>query len=618
MSNLNKNASRDLFILKDETNPKNTEATQIFPKTILDQVFDQESPTHKNLRDIIKDLRKEILSGGLGNIVFPVNSVNGQTGDVILKKKHIGLSEVDNTRDIDKPLSGPQRNDIMAILKGYNFKVNLNPLYEHISNQNNPHGVTVTQINKDDQLTDFVKSMIYDHCLDENRVVHLDIRNSIAKLWNYVETTITNDFMPNLKSIREALNDHCSDPHAHADLFDKKENRSNRTNQLSKTSDHVKYPTARAVVDYVVNEFAAYDKAHPIQKGVILEIKVIPNRSDLPAPSIQHIYHAYLIRNGNSSQVEIARCRSTNNTYAWEIVPIGAYSKFNEKHFEFTPEGVSVKIAYIIDTILGTTGDLDRVTKNLLKDYYKKSEADKRFLQGIKIIKGTMDGCIRYYINNDMTTMSDDLYIPGLRNLAFLEKVSENEIRELAVHNRHILSKSINARCLDDKIIQQRHFADDAFDISLFHIPKGTLVGNLNDDRGHCQPIDIRKISNLVAAQVAPQLEYLTWTPNNPVPISDTIFGVRYTGKISVISNDPHTTVLSTDINSAKYQILSAGGWWTTDTEEGTDALIGGSNVWGNVFAHVLMKRTRLELATISTGNRVDAPFDIWVRYKLK
>ena len=106
---INGSIKRDAIILHDEANPKTSPADVTYLSTTLDQVFDDEDPTKKNLRDILKELRTEILTGGRGNIEFPVTSVNGQSGDVLLTKKHLNMDNVDNTHDIDKPLSTPQK-----------------------------------------------------------------------------------------------------------------------------------------------------------------------------------------------------------------------------------------------------------------------------------------------------------------------------------------------------------------------------------------------------------------------------------------------------------------------------------------------------------------------------
>lgn len=48
-----------------------------------------------------------------------VDSVNGYTGIVVLVKSDIGLSNVDNTADINKPVSIPQ--ELNAIVKAIIF-----------------------------------------------------------------------------------------------------------------------------------------------------------------------------------------------------------------------------------------------------------------------------------------------------------------------------------------------------------------------------------------------------------------------------------------------------------------------------------------------------------------
>ncbi len=52
------------------------------------------------------DVRGPAGSGGAG----AVDSVNGQTGEVILDKADVGLQDVDNTSDADKPISTAQQN----------------------------------------------------------------------------------------------------------------------------------------------------------------------------------------------------------------------------------------------------------------------------------------------------------------------------------------------------------------------------------------------------------------------------------------------------------------------------------------------------------------------------
>lgn len=68
-----------------------------------------------------------------------VESVNGQTGVVELDKSDIGLGNVDNTSDANKPISS-------ATQTALNAKADLSALTSHTSNTSNPHSVTKTQV----------------------------------------------------------------------------------------------------------------------------------------------------------------------------------------------------------------------------------------------------------------------------------------------------------------------------------------------------------------------------------------------------------------------------------------------------------------------------------------
>ena len=68
-----------------------------------------------------------------------VDSVNGLTGAVSLNKIHIGLSLVDNTADVNKPVSGPQQTAL-------DLKADDADLTAHTGNTSNPHSVTQSQV----------------------------------------------------------------------------------------------------------------------------------------------------------------------------------------------------------------------------------------------------------------------------------------------------------------------------------------------------------------------------------------------------------------------------------------------------------------------------------------
>lgn len=83
------------------------------------------------------ELKSKLDSIEPGAQVNTVNSVAGKQGNIILNKEDVGLENVDNTKDIDKPLSTAQRaafRDIRAQLES------------HINSHANPHKVTKVQV----------------------------------------------------------------------------------------------------------------------------------------------------------------------------------------------------------------------------------------------------------------------------------------------------------------------------------------------------------------------------------------------------------------------------------------------------------------------------------------
>lgn len=75
---------------------------------------------------------------------YPVTSVAGRTGAVTLTKTDVGLSNVDNTSDTDKPVSTAQATAIAeAKQAGTNAQ---NAINTHAAQANNPHKVTAAQV----------------------------------------------------------------------------------------------------------------------------------------------------------------------------------------------------------------------------------------------------------------------------------------------------------------------------------------------------------------------------------------------------------------------------------------------------------------------------------------
>jgi hypothetical protein len=68
-----------------------------------------------------------------------VVSVNGKTGVVVIDKADVGLNNVDNTSDLDKPISTLTQTAL-------NLKADNLDLTAHTTNTSNPHGVTKAQV----------------------------------------------------------------------------------------------------------------------------------------------------------------------------------------------------------------------------------------------------------------------------------------------------------------------------------------------------------------------------------------------------------------------------------------------------------------------------------------
>jgi len=621
--------SRELFVFEDEKNPRTSQINRIWPSTVLDQVFDQYSLTRKTLREILEELRLEIINGGIGNIIFPVTSINGKMGDITISASDVGLGRVDNTKDIDKPLSTPQRNTLMDILKGYDFNVNLDKLYEHLLDNTNPHGVSIEQIDKDNILTTFVRKLITSHSVSVSSDTHPDIRNNLAKLWLRVDDIVSGGFEDHIWDVMDALDGHITDVLAHDDKFQKKEDVQNKSFNFSQivNNNHTLYPSNKAVVDFVNDRLKTFGGSIQDIKEWISNATVVNTQDDLPLADDKSFQHLYFLRVGpHDSRNAIAVCRkNSSNIYFWDISDIGSISKFNSNHFIYGEDGLELNIPAILTT------DID--LEEILGGGVESGSFYNTFLRGINILPGTMDGHIRYYINDDSSTMSDDIPIPGLRSLAFREWITEFELRDNSVHTRHILHKAIKSHHIDDNSISMNHLND--IPVSIFKCTKGRILGNLIHDDGIVHEITLTALADILrpliggwpdplipeTSDLIPELTPHLWQPGEEVILRDGTRGMRFIGKISVLKNQQITTSLKHNIaivppiTSKITRLLSTGGAWCTDTEIKSWSALGGSNITGHTYADVSMDDNGIALTSISIGQRIDAPYDIWIKY---
>lgn len=627
---VNNTLSRDAYILEDESNPRVSKVDQVYLSTVLDQVFDDLSPTNKTLREIIEDLRQEIITGGRGNIVFPVTSVNGKTEDVVLAASDFGLGRVDNTRDADKPLSVPQKESIMKILENYDFNVNFSDLYNHLMDTSNPHDVNIEQINKDNQMEEFVQRLIGLHNNSVNTNVHMDLRRSLSALWVLVDD-INNNLEDRVGSVLNAMDTHQGDPLAHLHLFDLKEDIKNKAFGFSTTtnSDHTLYPSTRAVVEFVNERLDNFkDDELPAIRDCIHDLLIIKNRSELPAPTEKFWHKAYFINEGNDSHNEVAICRqnSDGKTYSWDISSFGTFTKFDKKYFVDDTQGLTLRMENILDDMIKENGMLDTSISEMLSHYYTKEEIDNlKFMKKVNIIPGTMDGTIRYYVNDDMLTMSDDVKVSGLKRLAYMDWVYEDQIWDQSIHSNHIINKAI----------EHRHLQNNIVGVENISCKYGSIIGNTDDSTGNnTNEISLMQLADYIRPLIGgwpdpttpggnPWQEYLDerlmhphlWKPDIEHNLGDHSYAIRFTGTISVIPNMDFKVHLTNKITLGDYRIIDAGGTWQYQSDPDEWTIFGGSNITGHTFATVNQTKDGLFFESISIGNRWEAEYDIWVKY---
>ena len=362
---------RDLFIFHDEKNKRNSNISRVFGATVLDQVFDQLDPNKKNLRDILNEIRNEIKTGGEKAIIFPVNSVNTKTGDVVLTKDDIGLDKVDNTSDNMKPLSVPQRETILTMLKSYKFHINLDKYDKHILDTDNPHKVTVSQLDADKELTNFmekeVAKRIYYHAKNRALYTHKDIRDAI-KVEKIRIDNLTTMLTQKLQELDHNDSELFSMTTKHDVELSKREKLINKVNVFSEdvNNDHQLYPTTRAVVEYLQEVMKKLNMI--TQDEIIADVKVIKSHSDLPKANRVNYRHVYVIQKGRGNKVDVAVCRREGTFYYWDINDIGAYSKYDMRYFVDTSEGLSLNLQNIFNAITQGEGLLQEIYSTEGKD----------------------------------------------------------------------------------------------------------------------------------------------------------------------------------------------------------------------------------------------------------
>lgn len=493
-----------LYILQDENNPYGSEVDTVFPQTVFDQVIDNQSATNKTLREVIADLRQEIITGGTGSIVFPVNSVQGRRGDVVLTKEDIGLDHVNNTTDMEKPLSDNQRSSVQIMINNAIAEVehprthsgelvDFDELVEHLTKTDNPHSVTFSQINARGDATNHISSLISNH--NNSASAHQDLRESLRNLQQEIASTDTT-VNEKIDAFGVIVERHYADPAAHSAIFDTKENVSNKVNNFQPISiNHIKYPSTQAVAEFVAAKINELREEIEDDDTSVSDVSVVKTRDDIPEATVNNYREIYFVCHAPNNTTEIAVCRKMNDTtYYWDYSTFTEHATFDPTYFYEGDNGLTIYPATIAELILDDENILNHITNTVttivtqqMSNYISKAEYEQmENVKAISILPGSLDGTIRFYINHDQSTMSSDISVRGLKKMAFKDNVEENDIPDNTIQSRHIVNSNITREKIEDKAINTSKMTtgymtvlgnvDDPNNATVQEIPMATLA----------------------------------------------------------------------------------------------------------------------------------------------
>lgn len=353
MAILRNKVIKDAVAMTDESNPATSPYDIVWVRSTLDAVFDDRDANEKTLRQILAELRDLINNGGVPQINFPVTSVNNYTGDVYLRKIDLELENVDNTADMVKPLSVPQRVEVQAMLDNYNWiGPDITPFENHLVDYNNPHRVTLDQLNDDGKVDDKINDFINNHNVDINS--HPYILSWLERLDEKVSLLElnTNEFNNLLNTYNSRFEDHLADRDAHGflhkwDELNRKEDTLYRVHSFSKTDNYseTKYGSTKGIVDYVESYLQSFLTKYTDEHPYVKFLGIWETEADLPLASVATYKHAYLLRHyrsngtGSGNYSALAVCnREDENTYKWVIEPF-ILSQYNATDFDTTQTG---------------------------------------------------------------------------------------------------------------------------------------------------------------------------------------------------------------------------------------------------------------------------------------
>lgn len=351
---------KELIDFDDDQHVATSPYDIVYPVTLTDAIFDKagNSSDKKSLTQILNELRKQIEEGPKNwEIQFPVTTVNGRTGDIILSKDAVGLSKVDNTPDWDKIMSDRQkewvRNFVNPAFNHRDKEFNaFKKTYEDHCSNDNPHGLTADKLDEtsNESLRKFINTFITGH--NESLTAHQDIREDIANTARYIDA-VKDATEANYIEFQRILTEHTmTGGEHHKDTFAEKENVANKVQSIiseytenngvlgiySNITEH-HYPSTKAMVDYFQQQYA--EKIESITLDNLTYVKdlfAVDNSDGLPTASATHKGEIYVISKSKEplylGNTTFAKCIPHGDGYRWQEYLMFKQITLDEKYFE--------------------------------------------------------------------------------------------------------------------------------------------------------------------------------------------------------------------------------------------------------------------------------------------
>ena len=523
----------NLYVLNDPTNPASSQSAKVNPSTTLDQVYDQTNidnttSKYKTLRKILEDLEELIHQGG--DITFPVTSVNGKSGYNDYNDSDVELTAMDIKFEGDTPVynaikAAQDNTQEMSIAMGELRDLVddlLTELEGHVANYANPHNVSVSSINSNGKLTEFVARMIADHLNDSSLDnSHGKLRALINDLSSIVKSSNTGNTIlaQRVTSVGNRLTYHETDTNPHAVKFATKEDLSNKINIIVESAISAtdgKYPTVYAVSEYIKEVLNAYTFPGGVVSNIIVvgadhDVKELPEataeeykKSNLYVLPDGVINSGYSASDGKMQIARVVKDTSAGyDTYRYEVTTVGPYSTFDSRYFRYSNiKGLTILVDNLIDDIYSQSGRIQATIASLvnqiisywMRDYYTKNDIDSMNLVGdIELKSGSNDGTIKLvgtkHENGTEVPFIYEVYVKGLKRLAYMDKVETNLIDDGAVTN----SKIGQGQVTGDKI------ANTTITSANLSLPYNHIYGNMfNEDTNEVEPIDVYWFADFV------------------------------------------------------------------------------------------------------------------------